>query len=211
MLSFYLFLGNLSAFLCPFSFSRPLPLSPKKEKVKGKKSDVEYKILLDTPDFLIKRKGFQSTCTSSVQKGIDPLPPRTGESDSISYAFRDTGMCCCGLRGEDSFPSSTCGTGGRPGAAIPPTQSPRAGAFPSFITSLPPSLDVSPGFSSGGGEDGTGFGGSRYQDPCSTGVGVGVEYEVMRAQSRASKAESRHCPPPAPPSSPAQARVCTSN
>lgn len=46
--------------------------------------------------------------------------------------------------------------------------------------------------------------------PAAPGWGLGAEYEVMLAQSPASKAESRHFPPPAPPSSPARAGVCSS-
>lgn len=88
-------------------------------------------------------------------------------------------------------------------------QSPRADAFPSFITSLPPSLDVSPGSSNRGEGGWRWVWGSRYQDPRSTGWGVGMEYEVMRAQSPASKAAICHFPPSAPPSRPAPAGIVT--
>lgn len=133
-----------------------LPLSVKRRRgEEEKKNDLKSKILLDMLDFPIKSKGFQSGSSCSIQKweGLGLYLHGAVESDSTRLKFISTpGLSEAPLRGgsQDSFPSSTCGTEGPPGAAIPPTQSPRADAFPSFITSLPPSLDVSPGSRSGG-------------------------------------------------------------
>lgn len=101
------------------------------------------------PYFPIKRKKVSKVCVPQATEveGLDPVLPWDRSIrpvlGSVSQTRQDSGMSLWGLGSEVSFPSSTCGTGCPPGAAIPSTQSPRAGAFPSFITSLPPSLDVS--------------------------------------------------------------------
>ena len=75
-----------------------------------------------------------------------------------------------GLWSTDSFPSSTCGTEGPPGAAVPPPNLPGQALFlPSLPHYLLP-LTSAPSPGAEGKEDGDEFGGSRCQDRRSAGV-----------------------------------------
>lgn len=184
------------------------PLERTKEGTKERKGK-------DMLDFPINRKGFQSLGASdAVEGGSTPDLHWTGESDQSQAQFhkhvRTLGCATVSSRARTPSPPPPVGLEAPQARPLLP---PNLLGLELFLPSLPHyllPLTSAPAPGAEGREDGDEFGGSQYQAPRSIRVGVGVGYEVMRAQSPASKAASSHFPTPAPPLRLARAGVCTS-
>lgn len=126
------------AFLC-LSFSE----RKKEERKEESESDLEPKTRFDVWDFLIKREGLKTralgcaTVSLHGRRGDLETSPAAG---SASGARRVVGRAR-GLGRKSRSPPPAVDR--RPRAPAP-TQSPGAGPFPSFMTSLPPSVTSAP-------------------------------------------------------------------